>query len=151
MAIPSASSGIPLQEYRKDVPPGWGPGDAEYPLKLYFERLRMWYRLYDGMDETVGPLIAGRLVGRAQTIALQLRLPDPLGNVDVGDAALVRLAVDEVRDPANPAVSLQHRIPSGVQALCTALREAFGDTDQLQVIKSLEEFFDCRRGRRSGT
>ncbi|CAK9053177.1 Uncharacterized protein SCF082_LOCUS29013, partial [Durusdinium trenchii] len=105
--------------------------------------------LYDGADETVGPLIAGRLVGRAQTIALQLRLPDPHGNVDVGDAALVRLAVDEVRDPMNPNIILQQHIPSGVSALCRALRDAFGEADQLQVTKSLEEFFDCRRGRLS--
>ena len=148
MSLPQ-TSGIPLTEYRKDCPPGWGPGDSDYPLKLYFERLRMWYRLYDGADETVGPLIAGRLVGRAQTIALQLRLPDPHGNVDVGDAALVRLAVDEVRDPMNPNIILQQHIPSGVSALCRALRDAFGEADQLQVTKSLEEFFDCRRGRLS--
>lgn len=148
MSLPQ-TSGIPLTEYRKDCPPGWGPGDSDYPLKLYFERLGMWYRLYDGADETVGPLIAGRLVGRAQTIALQLRLPDPHGNVDVGDAALVRLAVDEVRDPMNPNIILQQHIPSGVSALCRALRDAFGEADQLQVTKSLEEFFDCRRGRLS--
>ncbi|CAK9111867.1 Retrovirus-related Pol polyprotein from transposon RE2 (Retro element 2) (AtRE2) [Includes: Protease RE2 [Durusdinium trenchii] len=111
--------------------------------------LRPYSKLYDGADETVGPLIAGRLVGRAQTIALQLRLPDPHGNVDVGDAALVRLAVDEVRDPMNPNIILQQHIPSGVSALCRALRDAFGEADQLQVTKSLEEFFDCRRGRLS--
>ena len=75
-----ATSGIPLQEYRKDVPPGWIPGMADYPLRLYLERVKMWYRLYDGPDETVGPLIAGRLGGRAQKIALSLRLVDPHGN-----------------------------------------------------------------------
>ena len=116
----SAPTGIPLQEYRKDVPPGWMPGIPDYPLRLYLERVKMWYRLYDGMDETVGPLLAGRLGGRAQKIALSLRLRDPLGNIDVGDAALVRLAVDEVRDPMNPAVIIQEHIVSGVQALFNA-------------------------------
>ena len=103
-----APTGIPLSEYRKDVPPGWMPGIPDYSLRLYLDRVRMWYRLYDGPDETVGPLLAGRLGGRAQKIALSLRLPDPHGNVDVGDAALVRLAVDEVRDPNNPAMIIQH-------------------------------------------
>ncbi|CAJ1350756.1 unnamed protein product, partial [Effrenium voratum] len=65
------------------------------PFKLFFERLRMWYRLYDGADETVGPLVAGRLQGRAQKIALGLRLVVPMGNYDVGDAALVKISVDE--------------------------------------------------------
>ncbi|CAK9042305.1 Integrase catalytic domain-containing protein [Durusdinium trenchii] len=144
-SAPSTVSGLPLQEYRKDVPPGWAPNIPDYPLKLYFERLRVWYRLFEGPDETVGPLMAGRLQGRAQQIALQLRLPDPLGNVDVGDSALVRLAVDEVRDPAQPHIILQHAIPSGVQALTNALREAFGDSAQLQSTKALEAFFDFRK------
>ena len=109
----------------------------------------MWYRLYDGMDETVGPLLAGRLGGRAQKIALSLRLRDPHGNIDVGDAALVRLAVDEVRDPTNPAIVLQEHIVSGVQALFNALVDAFGEGDQLRATQSLENFFDFRRGRLS--
>ena len=145
----SAPTGIPLQEYRKDVPPGWMPGLPDYPLRLYLERVKMWYRLYDGMDETVGPLLAGRLGGRAQKIALSLRLRDPLGNIDVGDAALVRLAVDEVRDPMNPAVIIQEHIVSGVQALFNALIDAFGEGDQLRATQSLENFFDFRRGRLS--
>ena len=138
--------GVPLEEYRKDIPPGWEPGLATYPLKLYLERLKVWYRLFEGTDEQVGPLVAGRLRGRAQTIALNLRLPDPLGNIDVGDAALVRLSVDEVRDPGSGQI-LQAAIPSGVQALLNALRQAFGDAEQLQATKALEQFFELRRGR----
>ena len=148
-SVPSPPGGLPLGELRKDVPPGWAPGDPSYPLKLFMERLRMWYRTFEGADETVGPLLAGRLQGRAQAIAHSLRLPDPTGNIDVGDAALVRLAVDEVRDPANPNNILQHHIPSGVQALCNALKEAFGDADQVQATRALEQFFDMRKGRLS--
>ena len=121
MATSAATSGNAptglLSEYRKDVPPGWAPGSPDYPLRLYLDRVRVWYRKYDGPDETVGPLLAGRLVGGAQRIALSLRLPDPTGNRDVGDAALVRLSVEEVRDPLNPNIILQHPIVSGVQAL----------------------------------
>ena len=52
----TSSSGIPLDEYRRDVPPGWEPGQPRYSLKQYLERIKMWYRLYDGPDENVGPL-----------------------------------------------------------------------------------------------
>ena len=142
-------TGIPLHEYRRDVPPGWGPNLQDYPLKTFFDRLKMWYRLYDGPDETVGPLVAGRLVGKAQKLALQLRLPRPDGAMDTGSDALVRLPVDEVRDPANPQVILQHHIPSGIQALCDKLRETFGHTDQEMASKSLEALFELKRGRLS--
>ena len=143
-----AGGGIPLEEYRREVPPGWSPTDPSYPLKLFLERLKMWYRLYDGPDEAVGPLVAGRLRGRAQQIAMNLRLPDPTGHVDVGDAALVRLSVEEVRDPTTGQV-VQQMIPSGVQALLNELRSAFGEAEQLQATKSLETFFEFRRGRLS--
>ena len=50
---------------------------------------------------------AGRLYGRAmpcfssscQLESFWLRVPRPDGSFDVGDSALVRLPVDEVRDP----------------------------------------------------
>eukprot|EP00435_Cladocopium_sp_Y103_P008328 s555_g2.t1 len=145
----STSGTIPLTEYRREVPPGWGPNIADYPLRSYFEKLRLWYRVFDGEDEVVGPLVAGRLIGRAQKLAINLRLIRPDGGYDVGDQALVRLTVDEVRDPTDPNIILQHHIPSGVQALCNALRDAFGQSDQDLVSKSLEAFFEFRRGKLS--
>lgn len=58
MAQPSSTAGsIPLTEYRRDVPPGWGPGLPDYPLRSYFEKLRLWYRVFEGADEVVGPLV----------------------------------------------------------------------------------------------
>ena len=47
-----------LDEYRKDVPPGWQPGDPKYPVKSFLERVKMWYHLYDAPDVAVGPLLA---------------------------------------------------------------------------------------------
>ena len=141
--------GIPLHEFRKDVPPGWAPGLPDYPLRLFFERLKLWYRIFDGADELVGPLVAGRLQGKAQRLGMQLRLVRPDGTYDVGSDALVRLSVEEVRDPANPAHVLQHAIPSGVQALCNSLKEAFGMSDQEIVSRSIEDFFEFRRGKLS--
>ena len=138
----AGSGGIPW------VPSGWQPNDSGYPLKLYMERVRVWYRLYEGPDEAVGPLLAGRLRGRAQQIAINLRLPDPTGHIDVGDSALVRLGVDEVRDPTTGQI-IQQPIPSGVSALMTALRAAFGEADQQQATRALEGFFEFRRRKMS--
>ena len=145
----STGGGIPLHEFRRDVPPGWSPGLPDYPLRLYFERLKLWYRIFEGDDTLVGPLVAGRLQGKAQRLGMQLRLPRPDGGVDVGSDALVRLSVEEVHDPSNPAVILQHSIPSGVQALCNSLREAFGVSDQEMVSRAIEDLFEFRRGRLS--
>ena len=123
----------------------WKPGLESYPLKLYFSKLKLWYRCAEVPDEMIGPLVAGRLAGAAQRIALELKLVRPDGQFDFGDAALVRLSVDQVIDPADGVTILQHAIPSGVQALCNALREAFGDSDDAQVSKALESYFEYKR------
>lgn len=140
----SSTGGIPLQEFRRDIPPGWIPGDPNYPLKMFFEKLKLWYRTCTVEDECVGPLIAGRLYGRAAKVAMGLRVPRPDGQVDVGDAALVRLSVDEVRDPTTGAI-LQSHIPSGVQCLANALRQVFGQQDQDLATSALEKFFSLTR------
>jgi hypothetical protein len=77
---------------------------------------------------------------------INLRLIRPDGGYDVGDQALVCLSVDEVRDPNNNSIILQHHTPSGVQALCSALRDACGQSDQDLVNKALESFFEFRLG-----
>ncbi|CAK8997745.1 unnamed protein product [Durusdinium trenchii] len=145
---PPTSGSIPLQEYRRDIPPGWIPGDASYPLRTYFDKLKLWYRIANVEDEAIGPLVAGRLYGRASTIAMSLRAPRPDGTFDVGDAALVRLAVDEVRDPATNVI-IQNHIPSGVQFLANALRTAFGQQDQDLATQALDKFFGLARGKLS--
>ena len=144
MAVPG-QGGVPLEEWRKDTPPGWKPGIESYPLKLFFSKLKLWYRCCEVPDEVVGPLIAGRLQGGAQRIALELKLIHPDGGYDIGDAALVRLSVDEVLDPNDGVTIIQHHIPSGVQALCNALRDTYGDNDETQAMRSLENFFEYRR------
>ena len=37
------------------------PGNPQYPLREYLEKLRLWYRIAGVEDEMIGPLIAGRL------------------------------------------------------------------------------------------
>ena len=149
MAEPPTDAGaLPLQEYRREIPPGWVPGDPGYPLRLYFDRLRLWYRVTNLDDEIIGPLLAGRLYGKAGKIALALKVPRPDGTYDTGDAALGRLAVNEVRDP-NTGALLQEHIPSGVQYLTDALKNAFGQMDQDLATQALEKFFNCTRGKMS--
>ena len=118
---------------------------CQLPLQAYFDRLRLWYRIASLDDELIGPTIAGRLYGRAHRVAMSLRVPRPDGSFDTGDAALVRLEVDEVRDPAT-GMLLQSHIPSGVQFLTSALRSAFGQQDQYLATQSLERFFNLTRG-----
>ena len=66
---------LPLQEFRRDVPPGWSPGDPQYPLKMYLDKLQLPYNPRTVKDEVVGPLISGRLHGRAAKVAMTLRIP----------------------------------------------------------------------------
>lgn len=88
-----------MQEFRREIPPGWAPGDSSHPLKLYMEKLQLWYKTTALEDEVVGPMVAGRLHGRAAKVAMTLRVPRPDGAYDVGPEALSRLSVDEVLDP----------------------------------------------------
>ena len=112
------------------------------------EKLKIWYRIYQGEDEAVGPLIAGRLQGQAGKLAMNLKVPRPHGGFDQGDAALVRLAVDEVVDPLSGQVIQQH-IPSGVQTLMNQLRATFGQQDQDLATQALERAFSLVRGKLS--
>ena len=146
MTSPPTTGSIPLQEFRRDIPPGWTPGDSAYPLRLYFDKLKLWYRICNLDDEIIGPLIAGRLYGRAAKIALNLRVPRPDGGFDTGDAALARLSVDEVRDPQRGNL-IQSHIPSGVQYLTSALKAAFGQQDQDLATQALEKFFNISRNK----
>ena len=57
-------------------------------MNLFFERLNLWYRLFDGDGALVGPLVAGRLRSKAQWLAITLRLPRPDGQIDVSSDAL---------------------------------------------------------------
>ncbi|CAE7781054.1 GIP [Symbiodinium sp. CCMP2592] len=70
---PGGGGGFPLHEFRKNVPPGWSPGLPDYPLRLYFDRLKLWYQIFDGED------------------TLTLRLPRPDGGVGMDGEALARL------------------------------------------------------------
>ncbi|CAE8697760.1 unnamed protein product, partial [Polarella glacialis] len=118
-------------EFSKLVPPGWRPGIPGYPIKLFFERLKLWYRVTDNAEAQLGILVAGRLQGAPQKIALRLRLPRPVaagGGHDIGDEALIRLSQEQVIDPATNTI-VQEYIPSG-----------------LQTTVALDSFYEFKRG-----
>ncbi|CAE8595807.1 unnamed protein product, partial [Polarella glacialis] len=144
----SYGGGLPLSEFNKLVPPGWRPGIPGYPIKLFFERLKLWYRVTDNAEAQLGILVAGRLQGAPQKIALRLRLPRPVaagGGYDIGDEALIRLSQEQVIDPANNTI-VQEYIPSGLQFLCQALRAIYGLQDQDRTTVALDSFYEFKRG-----
>ncbi|CAE8604611.1 unnamed protein product, partial [Polarella glacialis] len=144
----SYGGGLPLSEFNKLVPPGWRPGIPGYPIKLFFERLKLWYRVTDNAEAQLGILVAGRLQGAPQKIALRLRLPRPVaagGGYDIGDEALIRLSQEQVIDPATNAI-VQEYIPSGLQFLCQALRAIYGLQDQDRTTVALDSFYEFKRG-----
>ncbi|CAE8584269.1 unnamed protein product, partial [Polarella glacialis] len=144
----SYGGGLPLSEFNKLVPPGWRPGIPGYPINLFFERLKLWYRVTDNAEAQLGILVAGRLQGAPQKIALRLRLPRPVaagGGYDIGDEALIRLSQEQVIDPATNTI-VQEYIPSGLQFLCQALRAIYGLQDQDRTTVALDSFYEFKRG-----
>ncbi|CAE8589046.1 unnamed protein product, partial [Polarella glacialis] len=144
----SYGGGLPLSEFNKLVPPGWRPGIPGYPIKLFFERLKLWYRVTDNAEAQLGILVAGRLQGAPQKIALRLRLLRPVaagGGYDIGDEALIRLSQEQVIDPATNTI-VQEYIPSGLQFLCQALRAICGLQDQDRTMVALDSFYEFKRG-----
>ncbi|CAE8626795.1 unnamed protein product [Polarella glacialis] len=144
----SYGGGLPLSEFNKVVPPGWRPGIPGYPIKLFFERLKLWYRVTDNAEAQLGVLVAGRLQGAPQKIALRLRLPRPVaagGGYDIGDEALIRLSQEQLIDAATNTI-VQEYIPSGLQFLCQALRAIYGLQDQDRATVALDSFYEFKRG-----
>ena len=153
--VGNQTGGLPLDEYTRATPPGWRPGLDWYPLRLYLDKLKIWYRIQEYEEAEIGPIIAGRLKGGALKLALTLRVPTPLAQADninngwfVGDEALIRPAVQEERDPGTGNL-IQPALPSGVQTLLRLLENRYGLDHQDKVTSSLDAFFDFRRERLS--
>ena len=76
-------SGSPLDEYTASTPPGWKPYMDGYPLMLYTDKLTMWMKAYNPSNDLekhamACVLVAGRLKGNANTIAMKLRMKEEL-------------------------------------------------------------------------
>eukprot|EP00959_Pyramimonas_sp_CCMP1952_P092484 1935502-Pyramimonas_sp.AAC.1 len=56
--------GLGLEDFTKNVPPGWKPNVRGYTFRKYMQKLRLWWRITDEMsEERIGPLIVSRLKG----------------------------------------------------------------------------------------
>ena len=148
MTTTAPAGGIPLDEYTSTVPPGWRPGMEGYPLRMYQDKLQMWWMQTDLQYAQVCALIAGRLKGSANTTALKLRLERPITAqppaFDQGADALVRQSTAEIRDPQTGVVT-QPYIPSGLVRLLKILQDRYGLDEQDTVGVALDHFFDYAR------
>ena len=61
-----------MDEYSKNVPPGWKENIPGYSFKLYLEKLRLWDRITNVGEAEKGPTIVGRLKGDAYQAAMGL-------------------------------------------------------------------------------
>ena len=134
-----SSSGLPLDQYTKAVPPGWKPNLYWYTFRRFIERLRLWYRVTDLAPESIGPAIAGRLQGRPYNFAMTMAITMRDGTHLTGDAALAY--VGEPEHPTGTGGMLP-AIESGPQQLVRILQRKFGIHDQDLVGKVIDEFID---------
>ena len=123
-----------------------------YPLKLYIDKLNLWWKQAEMEIPQAAVLIAGRLKGGASRLALKLRLERPINAqpplIDTGADAIVRERTDEYRDAATNIV-IQPRIPSGIERLMAVLIERYGLDTQDSVTVALDNFYDIRRNNLS--
>ena len=134
MADSTAAGGsLPLDQYTKTTPPGWKPGNARYPLRSFFQRVRLWYRVTDMHPNQLGPAAAGRLIGRPFIMATTMTIMTHEGVQLRGDAALAYAGEAAHPDGRAP-------VPSGLEQLFTLLQERFGAEEQATSITAIGHF-----------
>ena len=116
--------GIPIDEYSRQVPPGWATGIAGYTMKLYQQKVRLWYHMTDLPETAIGSALAGRLKGGAFRLAMKLRCTQQDGTVVTGDVALASPALPAYVDPNTGREYPETK--SGVQHLLMSLDHAYG-------------------------
>ena len=85
-----ADSRLALEEYSKNVPPGWEPHLPNYPLRLYVEKFNLWRNLVkdDFQAHQMGSLMVGRLKNAANRIAMKIQIVLPDGTTVTGAVAV---------------------------------------------------------------
>ena len=136
-------SRLGLEEFSRQVPPGWKPGVKRYTFKTYMQKLRLWWRFAEVAEHQAGPLIAARLGGLAFKRALTLRLVRD-GELYVGEAAIALPRVDATTDPHTGQITEEQK--SGAAELIKLLQASFEQHDHDGMVDSLDKFFDHRRG-----
>ena len=115
--------GLPLDEYNRNVPPGFKPGIPDYPVSVYMEKFRLWYKQTDLPAECVGPVMVGRLKLGAYRLAVKIRVQRQDGRVLSGEDAISAPKEDATTDHLGNAIPAT---PSGVQTILAKLQEAYG-------------------------
>ena len=90
MATSSGPSGLPLDEYTASMPLGWKTDIDGYPLRLYIDKLQLWWKQADMEASQAAVLIAGRLKGTAGRLRLERPLVARPPDYDTRADALVR-------------------------------------------------------------
>ncbi len=90
-------STLPLEEFSRQVPPGWKPGILKYPFKRYTQQLKLWWRTKSVDDDTVAALLAiSRLAGGPRKKAHRFKITRDGQNFVGDDAIALSAAVDAV-------------------------------------------------------
>ena len=102
--------------------------------------MRLWLRMTDIPEESLGSVVVGRLKGSAYRVALKTRLKRQSCATLTGD--------EGVNAPAQLAIPDQGLLacPSGLQQILADLRTAFGDDAQDLQAHHLDRFFELSRG-----
>ena len=142
-------SGLPLNQFSRNVPPGWRPGNPKYPLKLYLQLLRLWWRQTELTEAAAGPTMCGRLRGNAFQMALKIveeRLDLNIGATRpmTGDELLAQPSHDAWTNPTTGTVF--DGAPAGATVLMNRLVQEYGMHVQDQNVAALEAFFTFERG-----
>ena len=113
-------------------------------MKLYQQKVRLWYHMTDLPETAIGSALAGRLKGGAFRLAMKLRCTQQDGTVVTGDVALASPALPAYVDPNTGREYPETK--SGVQHLLMSLDHAYGSHEQDMQTTSLDDFFGHVRG-----
>ena len=152
MAQEGQNVGLAVENYTKSTPPGWRPGIAGYPFRLYVQRMRLWYRITELSSSACGPAAIGRLSGRPYSLILEtLRLTTQEGEVLLGDAALAfegQSAIAAVPATADtPAVEAQPEVLNGMEAMLQLLAKWYSAPDQSTSQSAIDMFESFERSQ----
>ena len=152
---------IALDEYTKQVPPGWYPYMHNYPLKLFVEKFDAWKRQTACTESEIGVVLLGRLKGASYRIATKMRVQryqeadpvnapgvvalDPTSGQPIPAPTITGVdAVASLRQvhPISGAVLVKN----GYELIIEALEHSYGAEEQNVKGKTLDAFFNLWRG-----
>ena len=147
----SGGSGLALNTFTRTVPPGWKAGDARFPLRLYQQLMKLWWRQTTIDERSAGPIMAGRLRG----VALQFALAMKQVRWDHDTMSFREMSGDELLSQPGSALFTHidgQEVPAqlaGARVLYDALQEEFGIHTQDMSSQSLTAFTGFHQGNLS--